>query len=105
MGAVFVVLILVALLVPAAMVFWAMFKTESLTKRLHPLTPEQRRRRRKAFAVASPLMVVLFGLGAAIGSGGTVAVVALAVLAAIVLLDATLTPWLRYRHARRKAAR
>ena len=48
-----------------------------------------------------PLMLGGIALGAAIGRGGPGAVVALAIFAAIFLLDAVLTPWIHYRRARR----
>ena len=65
--------------------FWAMWRSSVLTQRLHPLTPEQRRRKRKLYAVMVPFMLLAIGLGAALAAGG--AVVALAILAVVVLLE------------------
>jgi predicted PurR-regulated permease PerM len=96
--------LLIGLMIPAALIFWAMYRSTSLTERLHPLTPEQRRRKRKVYAVMIPVMGVAIALAAVIGSGGTGAVVAVVILAAILLVDALLTPWLHYRRAKRKAS-
>lgn len=94
---------LVGLAIPASLVFWAMWRSTSLTRRLHPLTPEQRRRKRKAYAVMTPIMVASVALGAVLESGGTGAIVALSIFAFVLLADAVLTPWLHYRRIRRKS--
>ena len=98
------VLVLIGLLIPGTLMFWAMYRSTSLTKRLHPLTPEQQRRKRKAYAMMIPVVVVAIAVGAAIGSGGKATVVGVAILAAILLVDALLTPLLHYRRAKRKAS-
>ncbi len=91
-------------LVPAAALgYWAFWRYLVLTKRLHPMTPEQRRRTRQASAVVIVFVAASFGVVVAIGSGGTTRLVALAVIVAILLLDAVLTPVLHYRRARREA--
>lgn len=97
-----VVILLGGLLIPATLIFWAMNRSTSLTRRLHPLTPEERRRKRKAYVILTPIMVAGIILGAVIGSGGQGAIVAIAIFATIVLSDSLLTPWLYYRRARRQ---
>lgn len=97
-------LVLIGLLIPGTLMFWAMYRSTSLMQRLHPLTPEQQRRKRKIYALMTLALAVAAALGAAIGSGGKAAVVAVVILAAILLVDALLTPWLHYRRAKRKAS-
>jgi hypothetical protein len=96
-------LLIALVLGPGGLVFWAMVHSTKLTERLHPLTPEQRRRKRRVYAVMAPLVAASFAIAFALRSGGTARVVALAVIAAILLLDAVLTPWLHYQRARRQA--
>lgn len=95
-------LALFVLLIAAGLILWAMHRSTVLTERLHPLTPEQRQRKRKAYAMLVPIGAIGIALGALITSGGAGALVAIAVLGAILLADALLTPWLHYRRARRK---
>jgi hypothetical protein len=103
MEVVILLLLLIGVVIPGGLMFWAMYRSTSLTQGLHPLTPEQRRRKRKVYGVMVPFAAAGIALAAAIGSGGTGAAVALVILAAILLVDALLTPWLHYRRAKRKA--
>lgn len=96
--------VLLMIIGAGGLVFWALWRSSELTQRLHPLTPEQRQRKRRAHAVMIPLIAASIGLAVAIGSGGTAAVAALAVIGAIILLDAVLTPLVHYRRARRSGS-
>lgn len=102
MEVVVTVLAFIVLFSAGGLMFWAMWRSTALTQRLHPLTLEQRRRKRRAYAVLAPFMAAVFVLVVAIGSGGTAQVVAIAAIAAIVLVDVLVTPWLHYRRARRQ---
>src|SRR5438445_169227 len=93
--------LLPAVMIPAALQLWALRRHSVLTRRLHPLTPAQRRAKRKAYGVMTSLVVVTFAILAALGTGGLV--VLLAVYAALLIIDAVLTPWLHYRRAKRNA--
>ena len=93
-------LALVVLMVPAGLIFWAIYRSTSIMERLHPLTPEQRRAKRRVYAVMIPLMAASVALAAAVGRAGMVVVIA--IFAGVVLLDALLTPLLHYRRSRRR---
>ena len=69
-------------------------------ERLHPLTPEQRRLKRNIYLVMGGLMAGTIAVAAILGGAGLLVVVA--VLAGLVLVDALLTPWLRYRRSKRR---
>src|SRR5271155_3394954 len=92
---------LVVLMVAAGSIFWAMYRSTSIMKRLHPLTPEQQRAKRRVYAVMIPLMAATVALAAAVGRAGVVVVIA--IFASVVLLDAILTPLLYYRRSKRRA--
>jgi hypothetical protein len=102
--AIVTVVALIVILGAAVLSFWAWWRYWTLTKRLHPFTPRQRQAMRRTFKLMVPMVAACVALVVAIGSGGTSRVVALGVIAAIVLLDAVLTPWLGYRRARRRKA-
>lgn len=51
----------VGMLIPGALILWAIYRSTVLIRRLHPLTPEQTRRKRKAYAVMMPAPVVAVG--------------------------------------------
>ena len=94
-------LALVVLMAAAGLIFWAMYRSTAISERLHPSTPEQRRAKRRVYAVAIPLMAATVALAAALGRAGLVVVIA--IFAGMVLLDAILTPLLHYRRAKRRA--
>jgi hypothetical protein len=92
-------LLVPAIMLPAGLTLWALYRSSALTQKLHPLTPAQRRRKRKVLGWIAVVMVLTFALLAAFG--GTALIVLLAVNAVGLLLDAFLTPWLHYRRAKR----
>jgi hypothetical protein len=94
-------LALIVLMVPAGLIFWAMYRSTSITERLHPLTPEQRRAKRRVYAVMIPVMAATLALAAAVGRAGITVVIS--IFAAVVLLDAILTPLLHYRRSKHRA--
>lgn len=72
-----------------------------MTERLHPLTPKQRRAKRRIYVAVIPLMAASVALAATVGRVGMVVV--LAVFGGVVLVDAVLTPLLHYRRSKRRA--
>lgn len=74
-----VVVALLALLVStvaAGLVMWVGFHSLSMTERLHPPTPEQRRKRRQVYAVMVPVLLGSVLLGVLVAGAGGVVIVA-----------------------------
>jgi len=91
------------LMIPAGLMFWAMWRSTTLTERLHPLTPKQRAVKRKVYALTVPVVAVILAIEFALARAGVLVVVA--VFGGILLLDAVLTPWLHYRRSKRRRPR
>jgi len=89
------------LMIPGGLIFWAMYRSTTLTQRLHPLTPKQRRAKRRAYAILVPLVAATLALELALERAGVAVVVA--IFGGILLVDALLTPWLHYRRAKRRS--
>jgi hypothetical protein len=87
----------VLLMIPGGLIFWAMYRSTTLTQRLHPLTPEQRKAKRRAYAILVPLVAATL----AVEHTGVAVVVA--VFGGILLADAVVTPWLHYRRAKHRS--
>jgi hypothetical protein len=98
------VLVLIGLLIAGTLMFWAIYRGTSLTQRFHPLTPEQRQRKRKAYAMMTPIIGggdrgrcrYRKGRQSRCRGGRDPR--------PILLVDALLTPWLHYRRDKRKAS-
>ena len=97
------VVALVLLTGAAGLGFWAMWRYTTLTERLHPLTPAQRRAKRRIYALMLPVAAITLAL--MFGLAQARALVVVGVLAGILLLDVILTPLLHYRRAKRGARR
>lgn len=98
MEAIALLLIVAVIFAAAGIGFWAMWRASSLEHRLHPLTPEQQARKRRAYAAIVTPLVIGGVLGVLIGVGGPGDVIAVAMLAVLVLLSAAL----RHRRTRRR---
>jgi predicted MFS family arabinose efflux permease len=92
-------LALLVLMVAGGLMMWAGVHSWSMTERLHPPTPEQRRKRRQVYAVMVPVLLGSVLLGIVVAGAGAVVIVA--AFGAVLLLDAVLWPWLRYRRTKR----
>jgi hypothetical protein len=90
------------LLILAGPMFWAMWRSTTLSERLHPLTPAQRRRKRNVYTAGGAVVIITIALELAAGER-TSLVVIIAIFGGLVLLDAILTPWLHYRRAKRRS--
>jgi uncharacterized membrane protein YjjB (DUF3815 family) len=89
------------LMVPGGLIFWAMYRSTTLTQRLHPLTPKQRKAKRRAYAILVALAGATLALDFALPRTGIVVVIA--AFGGILLIDALLTPWLHYRRAKHRS--
>ena len=99
--AVAALVVVLLLMIPGGLIFWAMYRSTTLTQRLHPLTPEQRRAKRRVYAILVPLVAATIALELALSRAGVAVVVA--VFGGILLIDALLTPWLHSRRAKRRS--
>jgi uncharacterized iron-regulated membrane protein len=91
----------VLLMIPGGLIFWAMYRSTTLTQRLHPLSPAQRKAKRRAYGILVPLVAATLAVELALGRASVIVVVAL--FGGIVLVDAALTPWLHYRRAKHRS--
>jgi hypothetical protein len=64
------------LMIPGGLIFWAMYRSTTLTQRLHPLTPKQRRAKRRAYAILVSLGAATLALELVLQRSGVVVLVA-----------------------------